>query len=313
MMKKKGTRLSSMKVKVSSKVVIVGAGALGKCLAALLAEKVCVTVYERDRSALQELQKHGFKFKEGNRVRDVRVKIVPSLKALRSEKIDVLIFATKVMALPGALRASTELKPRCVFLPQNGLFDINGIKRSFKNAVVCRGVTTMACQESTSGTAQLLYRGQMYVDRRAADVARLFRRAGLKVVVSENSDGFIFAKLIFNAVMNPLPVITGKGYGILKTNHTISSLAQAGIREGLDVAKALNIRLAFDPMKFFLRVKEGDLVGLPYKGSMFQDVAMKRKTEIDFITGALVRTARQAGVPVPALKFILAKAKAVGA
>lgn len=286
-------------------VVIIGAGSLGKCFAALLADHAAVTVFR--------LKVNHFIYKEGRQAKKVRIRTVSSLKELESKKIDVLILTTKVMDLRAAAAAAAKLHPRCVFLPQNGLFPTGWIKKIFKNSIVCRGITTMACQELTSGTVQLLYRGEMYVDRGGAAVARIFRLAGLKVIVSENSDGFIFAKLIFNAVMNPLPVITGRGYGMLKTNYIISNLAQSGIREGLDVANALNIRLALDPMKFFLRVKEGDLARLPYKGSMFQDLAMKRKTEIDFITGALIRVARQVGVQVPALKIILAKAKAAGA
>jgi 2-dehydropantoate 2-reductase len=290
---------------MKKKVVIVGFGALGKCFAAFLQDQADVTVFHS--------KSDHFILKEGQRRQKVRTRVVSSLKELESEKVDVLILATKVMDLRVASAAAAKLHPRCVFFPQNGLFPTGWIQKTFRGSTICRGVATLACQESGAGSVQLLHRGQIYVDRKGTAVASLFRKAGLKVSISGNSDGFILSKLIFNAVMNPLPVITGKGYHILKTNHTIFKLAYMGIREGMAVAKALNIRLAFDPMKFFLRVADGDLAGLPYKGSMFQDVAMRQKTEIDWITGALIRIARQKSVPVPALKSIFKQAKALGA
>lgn len=296
------------------RVVIIGAGALGKCLAAILVNKANVTVYERNPIVCQKLREEGFVFKEGSRTQKVRIKVAPSLQALRSEEIDLLIFATKVMDLRAAVRASAKLDPRCVFLPQNGLFDINWIRRFFKKADVCRGVTTMACHETVLGQVTLFYRGNMYIGGDGSSlVASLFRKCGIETNAYRDSNGSIWAKLIFSAVMNPLPVIAAQGYDVLRKDQKVWKLVRRAVEEGRSVARTLGVRLAFNPLKLIHRVRNGDLAGIAHRGTIFQDFCAGRSTEIDYITGALVRQARKAGVKAPALNSILAKAKAVGA
>jgi 2-dehydropantoate 2-reductase len=291
-------------------VCIIGGGALGKSLAALLMRKTHVMLYARTPFMLRR----GFYLKEARSKQHVQPQIVTTLKSLRGKRIDLLIFATKVMDLrPAALEAS-GLEPRCIFLPQNGVFDFKWIKSLFKKAEICRGVTTMACQEFALDQVMIFYRGDMYMGEAGAPaVANVFEKNEINVNVYRDSAGCVWAKLIFSAVMNPLPVITQQGYRVLKNDKEIWQLVQQAIREGRAVAKACGIRLAFDPIKLIHRVREGDLSGIRHQGSMRPDVLANQPTEIDVITGALVRRASRAGIKTPALKRILAEAKAAGA
>lgn len=190
------------------KIVIIGAGALGKCFAALLTDQAAITVYERNPLTCRALMKGYFIFKEKRRTQKVKVRAVASLVALQGEKIDVLIFATKIMDLRGAVEEAASLDPQCVFFPQNGIFDFSWTRRFLKKARVCRGVTTMACQETGPAQVTLFYRGNMYLGGEGASlVAGLFRKGGIGAKACHDSTGSIWAKLIFSAVMNPLPVI----------------------------------------------------------------------------------------------------------
>ena len=296
------------------KIVIIGAGALGKCLAAVLADQASVTVYERDLVTSRALTKGLFILKEKRRSQKVKVRVVASLSQLQEDRIDVLIFATKIMDIRKAVAEAEGLSPRCVFFPQNGIFDIHWTDCFLKTAKICRGVTTMACQETGPGQVTLFYRGNIYAGGDGAGlVAGLFRQCGLGAKAFRDSGGPIWAKLIFSAVMNPLPVITGQGYDILRKDREIWELVRQAVEEGRAVARALGIRLAFDPMRLIYRVRNGDLVGISHKGSMFQDFSAGRSTEFDFINGALARQARWKGIKTPALDSILAKAKSVTA
>ena len=296
------------------KVVIIGAGALGKCLAALLADQASVTVYERNPVTRRALMKGWFIFKEKKRAQKVKVRTVASLAELQDEKIDVLIFATKVMDLRAVVAEADGLDPQCVFFPQNGIFDILWTKHFFKTAQVCRGVTTMACQETSPRHATLFYRGNMYVGGDGSSlVAGIFRKCGVETSVYRDPDGSIWAKLIFSAVMNPLPVLTGQGYDALRMDKDVWILVRQAIEEGRRVARILGVRLAFDPLRLIHRVRSGDLAGIEHRGSIVHDISAGRSTELDFITGALIRQARNVGVKTPALDSILARAKAAGA
>jgi len=295
-------------------VLIIGAGALGKCLAALLADQAVITVYERNPVTCRALMKGWFVFNEKRRMKKVKVRAVVSLAELKGTKIDVLIFATKIMDLRGAAAEAAGLDPQCVFFPQNGIFDTGWMKRFFKTAKTCRGVTTMACQEIDPGQVTLFYRGNIYAGGDGAPlIAGLFRKCGIGTKAYYDPSGSIWAKLIFSAVMNPLPVITGQGYDILKKDQETWKLVWQAVKEGRAVTRAIGVRLAFDPLRLIHRVRDGDLAGISYRGSIFQDVLSRRPTELDFVTGALVRQARKAGMKTPALDSVLAQAKAAGA
>ncbi len=296
------------------KVVIIGAGAIGKCFAALLTDQAAIVMYERNPLTCQAMRKGHFIFQEKKRTKKVKVRTIPSLTDLQGEKIDVLIFATKVMDLRAAVAEAAALEPRCVFFPQNGIFDIRWIRRFLKTAHICRGTITMACQETGPARVTLFYRGDMYIGGDGAPlVAGLFRKCGIRAQTCRDSSGSVWAKLIFSAVMNPLPVMTGQGYDILKKDREIWELVQQAVEEGRAVAGTLGVRLAFDPLRLIHRVRDGDLAGISYRGSIFQDFLAGRPTEIDFITGALIRYARKIGIKTPALNLILARARAAGA
>lgn len=295
-------------------IVIIGAGALGKCLAGLLVDQASITVYERNPVTRRMLMNGWIILKEKKHSRKVRVRSVESLRNLQEEKTDVLIFATKIMDLRAAVAEAATLNPKFVLFPQNGVFDICWTKRFLKKASVCRGVTTMACQETGPSRVTLFYRGNMFVGGNGAPLfAGLFRKGGVEAKVYRDPDGPVWAKLVFSAVMNPLPIITKRGYDVLREDQKTWKLVRQAVEEGHSVARALGVRLAFDPLRLIQRVRNGDLEGISYRGSIFQDVSVGRPTELDFITGALVRQARKVGIKTPALELIWAKAKAAGA
>jgi 2-dehydropantoate 2-reductase len=74
--------------------------------------------------------------------------------------------------------------------------------------------------------------------------------------------------------------------------------------EGKRVAAAAGVELHEDPWEMnVLAVRRGETQAAEgayaHVPSMLEDVRSRRRTEVDFITGALVREARRAGVPVP--------------
>ena len=297
------------------KILIIGAGSLGKSLAVLLAEQASVMVYDRKIAASPcALMKGRLIFKEKGQTQKVKVQLLASLSQRQGEKFDLLIFATKISDLRGAVAEAAGLDPRCVFFPQNGIFDIHWARRFFKTARICRGVTTMACQETAPDQVTLFYRGNIYVGGDGAKlVTGLLRKGGIDAKAYRDGGGPIWAKLIFSAVMNPLPVMTGQGYDVLRMDRDIWRIVLQAVEEGRAVASALGVRLAFDPLGLIQRVRDGDLAGISHRGTIFHDISAGRPTELDFITGALVLQARKAGVKTPALCSILAQARMAGA
>ena len=77
--------------------------------------------------------------------------------------------------------------------------------------------------------------------------------------------------------------------------------------EGKAVAAAAGVPLREDPWEMNVLATQRGSAHYP---SMLEDVDAHRRTEIDLITGALVREADRLGVPVPLHKAMLRLIKA---
>ena len=75
------------------------------------------------------------------------------------------------------------------------------------------------------------------------------------------------------------------------------------------MADACGIALEKDPMDLVKRTRAGTLPLTEHAGSMANDIAAGRATELEFLTGYLVRKARAVGVPVPVCETVYRLAK----
>ena len=134
----------------------------------------------------------------------------------------------------------------------------------------------------------------------AREIADLIVAAGLKAEAFDDLRPAQWSKLIFNATVNTVAALTGlphdAHFAALDDPDDLGHLVRALMDEGKAVAAAAGIELGEDPWEMnVLATKRGSA----HYPSMLEDVEAHRRTEIDLITGALVRQARRLGVPVP--------------
>ncbi len=65
------------------------------------------------------------------------------------------------------------------------------------------------------------------------------------------------------------------------------------------VAEAAGVTLEFDPMYLVKNIRSGEAPLTKHAGSMAQDIANGRETEIDALTGYMVRKGKELGVAMP--------------
>jgi 2-dehydropantoate 2-reductase len=109
-----------------------------------------------------------------------------------------------------------------------------------------------------------------------------------------------WSKLIFNATVNAVAALTGlphdPHFAARERFEDLGHLVYDLVEEGKQVAAAAGIELHEDPWEMnVLATRRGSR----HYPSMLEDVEAHRPTEIDQITGALVREAARVGVPVP--------------
>lgn len=142
-------------------------------------------------------------------------------------------------------------------------------------------------------------------------LGELLTRCGLSTRVLPDVRSAIWGKLIFNSVMNPLGAImlgvSASRYEVPEVRALIDDMGA----ECLRVAEAAGVALEGDPLYLVKQIHSGAMPLTRHAGSMALDIAAGRETEIDALTGYIVRKARELGVAVPALETVYRVVKGV--
>ncbi len=138
------------------------------------------------------------------------------------------------------------------------------------------------------------YRGTTPDDARA--VAELIRSSGLKAEAFDDLRPAQWSKLIFNATVNAVAALTGLPHDHHFAEGQLGELVHALVDEGKAAASAAGVELREDPWEMNVLATRR---GRAHRPSMLEDVEARRSTEIELISGALVREAERHGVSVP--------------
>ena len=132
------------------------------------------------------------------------------------------------------------------------------------------------------------------------DIAALIQESGLKARAFQDLKPAQWSKLIFNATVNAVAALTGlphdPHFAARDQPTDLGNLVYDLVAEGKAVAAAVGVELHEDPWEMNVHATRR---GSRHYPSMLEDVEAHRPTEIDNITGALVREAERVGVPVP--------------
>ncbi|HYC80984.1 MAG TPA: ketopantoate reductase family protein [Solirubrobacterales bacterium] len=294
------------------RVLVVGAGTIGSLLAGHLAGQAEVSVLTRRPEHAEALNENGLRILGKS---DLLATVTASADPARLPDFDLAILATKTTGVEAGIAG---LAGRCpgatVMTVQNGLGSeevvrrhgawriisgvtfISGIRHS--DAVIEYELDTETWMGPYAGTATPLELAQAAGD--------LFAAAGLNAEVLPDLLPAQWSKLIFNAAVNGAAALTELPHVALFAKRDAPSdlghLVYDLIAEGKAVAAAAGVELHDDPWEMNQRAvtrgesDEGDYAHPP---SMLDDVLAHRATEVDAITGALVREAERVGVPLP--------------
>ena len=132
--------------------------------------------------------------------------------------------------------------------------------------------------------------------------ARRFADAGIPSEPTDNLFGELWAKVFYNAALNPLGALLRVPYGHLPDDPDTRALMDRLIDEAFAVARASGVTLRWPDAAAYRDDFYGALVPstAAHRSSMLQDLERGRPTEIDAINGWVVRRGETLGVPVPA-------------
>ena len=217
---------------------------------------------------------------------------------------DLALVATKTTELDAAAaRLEGRWSGAAVMTVQNGL----GAEAAFPGRRVISAVTFMSGTRHDDAHVEYVLDTETWLgpygetpDAVVEEVAALIVESGLKARAFRDLRPAQWSKLVFNATVNAVAALTGlpHDWHFAAREHPgdLGHLVFALVEEGQAVAAAAGIELLEDPWEMNVHATER---GSRHYPSMLEDVEARRPTEIEHITGALVREAERLGVPVP--------------
>jgi 2-dehydropantoate 2-reductase len=116
--------------------------------------------------------------------------------------------------------------------------------------------------------------------------------------------GAVWSKFVFNCVMNPLGALMMGDNAARHGSGEMRALEDDMAAECMAVVQALGGTFAFPPIEFVEKIRAGQIPVSTHAGSMALDIARGAPTEIDELTGFIVREGERLKIPVPNCKAV---------
>jgi 2-dehydropantoate 2-reductase len=286
------------------RVCVIGAGAIGSLFAGHLAAVADVSVLTRREDHAAALRREGLRISGRS---DRHATVSASADPAEIAPFDLGIVATKAAGLDGAVASLRGRFPQATIMTVLNGLGAEGAVRSAGDWPIISGVTFMSGTRHSDTHIEYVLDTETWIGpyedtpfavvREAAD---LIASAGLKVEALPDLVPAQWSKLIFNATVNAVAALTGlphdPHFADEKTTTDLGYLVHDLMDEGKAVAAAAGIELHDDPWQMNVLATQRGSAHYP---SMLEDVEARRPTEIDLITGALVREAARCGVDAP--------------
>ncbi len=287
---------------------VIGAGAMGLSLTAVLGKCANVTIVARNPELAQQIRERGVVVQGLAHIRS-RAKVVSSARELlECEPIDAIFVATKTSAID---QVGDELRPLLPQLRRHGqqLFVVsfqNGIESGralmarLNDPAVLRMVLNYGAQMNEDGTVRVMFSSPPHaigsLDSAYADACRvlaeMLTRGGMESRAVEDIEPIVWTKGIINAAMNPVAALLNSSIGeVLDSPARV--IVERLLDEGLRVATCEGIALGEGAKERILRGIENARAHTP---SMVEDIRAGRPSEVGQLNRQIVEHARRIGL-----------------
>jgi 2-dehydropantoate 2-reductase len=300
---------------VIERICVIGAGVIGSLFAGHLASVCEVSVLTRRREHAEALHRDGLRV-TGKSERHASVAAATDPRELPA--FDVGIVATKANGLRGAMQTLAGAAPDATMVTVLNGLGAEEIVREHGAWPIVSGVTFMSGTRHSDTHVEYILDTETWLGpyentpfEQVQEIADTIVASGLKAEALPDLRPAQWSKLIFNAAVNAVAALTGlphdPHFSAEREPMDLGHLVHGMIDEGKAVAHAVGIELHDDPWEMnVLATRRGSA----HHPSMLEDVEAHRQTEIDLITGSLIREAERHDVQVPLSEAMYALVKA---
>ena len=295
------------------RIVVVGAGAIGSLFGALLQRAGHdVTLVGRPEH-VAAINRDGLTI-EGRTTGTFSVRALSELPAGLETDLGLLTVKTFDLESAASVFGRTVRTPVPVVALENGLGVEATVEVALRSAGwsdpgqwIVRGINSVPATFARPGTVRHAGDGEVLLadygaGRHADAVAQIFRAAGIPVRVDQDREREVWRKVLVNAAINPVTALHQIPNGRLRESPYREE-ATGLLREAQRAAAADGFEFSdAEADEAFERVVRATAEN---RSSMLQDRDRGRPTEVDAISGEIVRRARAHGVDLPRTRAVV--------
>jgi len=299
------------------KIVIVGAGAIGSLFAGyLIKTKEEIIILEKTKERAAKINQYGITIESASGSWKIKPKATADLKDI--DEADLIILCVKAYDTKETInQIKNYVKDKTfVMTLQNGLGNVENICEIINSEKIIAGATNMGATFLETGKIRLAGKGETIIGTlenklpvEIRHIREVLNKAGLETKISREIKSLLWSKLIINVGINALSAITRLNNGRLIEFEGSRRILREAVTEALRVAKRKRIKLIYDdPLAKVEAVCEATANNA---SSMLQDILRNKRTEIDFINGAIIRFSQELGLSAPINSTLAAIVKTI--
>lgn len=281
-----------------STVAVLGPGAVGGALAVPLALTGLRVICVGPTKTVSAIARSGLTLERSGEVLQARPEAVEKL----TEPVDLLLITVKAPALEGAL-ARVAADAGVVLPLLNGLEHVETIRR-LGLPVVAGSIGRLEAYRSEP-TRIVQTTPAAVVTVGTEDAGSLLAAAGFEVRVEPDERALLWEKVARLAALAAATAETQMSVGALRDDPAWRATLETAVAEACAVAVSDGVDLTPESQWAIIDTMPASLTT-----STARDVAAGRPSELDAITGGVVRAGRRLGVPCPTLESLLTRAEA---
>lgn len=289
---------------IKMKIAVIGAGAMGSIYGCHLSKHNEVYLIDTKKELIDKVNQDGVILQENGE--DITYHPIGACDASKIGKVDLIILFVKSLFSRAALNSNKELIGENTYIMtlQNG-----GGHEDLLAEFVPKERVIIGTTEDNGAMLDLGYvrhggNGKTNIGMLTEDsdgflikLKDTFNECGFITVIHKNIHELIWAKLFTNVSLSVLTGILQVKIGFIAKDQYAWAMTQQLVKEAVAVASGLG--LEFDEEEVLKKVKDVSINSPDGTTSIYADISCGRKTEVDTISGYVVKASRQCGVPAP--------------
>jgi len=285
------------------RVAVVGAGAVGGYFGGLLARAGAPVVMIGRPAFVETVKKNGLFLDTLQFQENVRLEASTEMAAV--DGAEVVLFSVKTTDNAATARAIAPLvsNDALVLSMQNGVDNVEQIRAAARIEAL-PSVVYVAASVPQPGSVKHVGRGDLVIgpkNVKTERIAALFTRANIPCRISENIEGELWTKLVWNCALNPVSALGRAKYGQIAGSEDAWKVVETAVYEVLAVARAANIHPPGleDPKAALAGALKIATQMAEALSSTAQDLNRGKRTEVDSLNGYVSRRGAELGVRTP--------------